>query len=471
MKVLFVEDEPEFHELMQSELESRGIGLVVAENAEQAISLIDGGGFDLFLCDLRLPASLDAPEPHKEHGIRVYDHMRLMAPGVPIIVFSAYGELADLGDRLSEVPPQNLYGTGLDKLAISRKKSDVSEVLQLILDQHEALNKLDADIELSGAEARAAMGELDQRLVRIHARSHEAVTAKMELMAGGRSGALVLKVETKCLDGTLARRVVAKLNEFSDVQGEFNRYERFVCMLEAGTYTNHIETLEAGAQSRAGLFYALAGRYDGSLFGLVADSDSSAAKTVEELRESLRPWHEDPAAASLTVRDMRRLFVRDERLGELPDTVDWLDEALEASNVYVNKAPAHGDLHGGNVLVDRDGRPILIDFGRVGSATNAVDPITLELSVVLHPDAKIPLGGWPTLAQAEQWHDLPQYLQDCPIREFVSQCRKWAVETARGDREMDAVVLAYGLRQLLFGSDHAQVAAAYSRGAAKRLRP
>jgi CheY-like chemotaxis protein len=284
MRVLFVEDEPELHEGVKRELEVHGISVTIAENAQQAMDLVDSGGFDLFLCDLKIPASLAAPAPNKQHGIMVYDHMRVAAAGVPIIIFTGYGELADLGDRLSEAQPQDLFGDGARKLVISRKKDESREVIAQIVAQHEALCRLEADIELSGPSARAALGDLDQRLVRVHARSHDAVIASMDLMAGGRSGACVLKLETSGADGALTSRVVAKLNALSEVEDELKRYRRYVPLLGAGAYTNHLETLRAGAQDRAALFFALAHGYDGSLFKLLRANDSSAAKTVRELK-------------------------------------------------------------------------------------------------------------------------------------------------------------------------------------------
>jgi CheY-like chemotaxis protein len=471
MNVLFVEDQPELHNQVKNELEPYGISITTAENAAQAIELVEAGGFDLFLCDLKIPASLEAPIPHKQHGLKVYDQMRVAAPGVPIIIFTAYGQLPDLRDRLSEAPSQNLYGDGNHSLVIERRKTEIKKVVGLIREQYGKLTDLEANIELSGVAARAAMEDLDERLVRIHARSHGAVTARMDLLAGGRSGARVLKLQTNSTNGSLTSRVVAKLNTVPEVEDELKRYEQHVLVLGAGAYTNHVGTLRAGAQQRAALFYALAQTYDDSLFGLLRANVLGATKTVEELRENLRPWHEHPTPVTRTIADIRRLFVSEARLGALPPGINWRDAALEGASVNINEAPAHGDLHGGNVLVNPDGRPILIDFGRVDSATNAVDPVTLELSAVLHPDASIELRNWPTTAQAEHWDDLEAYLDGCPIREYVCECRKWATDASRGDREIDAVVFAYALRQLLYPGRHHELAAAYSRGAANRLRP
>jgi len=41
-----------------------------------------------------------------------------------------------------------------------------------------------------------------------------------------------------------------------------------------------------------------------------------------------------------------------------------------------------------NVLVPDDGQPMIIDFAAVGSRPASVDPVTLELSMIFHPDAR-----------------------------------------------------------------------------------
>jgi CheY-like chemotaxis protein len=469
VKVLFVEDEPELHGRVRADLEPSGIFVTTAENAAQAVQLIDAGGFDLFLCDLRIPASLEASLPHKEHGLRVFDHMRVASPGVPIIIFTGYGDKMDLRDRLSEAPRQNLYGDGPSSLVIERTKDEYNEVIEIIRGHRAKLDRLAGDIEVSGA-APAVMEELDTRLVRIHSRSHGAVTIRVDLLGGGRSGACVLRLHAKSGDGLVTSRVVAKLNTLEEVEDELKRYEQFVAILGAGDYTNHTETLCAGAQDRGALFYGLADGYDSSLFDLLESNDPRTPNVVRDLRSSLQPWHGNQTVAPQTVGDIRRLFVSDASLAELPALVDWRNPALETIQVYTHRAPAHGDLHGGNILVDASARPMLIDFGRVGLATNAVDPVTLEFSVVLHPDRPVDFGDWPTVSQAENSMDLPAYLDGCPIPEFISACREWTTDVSGGAREINACVFAYSLRQLRYPGEHHLLAAAFSRGAAARLQ-
>jgi len=92
--------------------------------------------------------------------------------------------------------------------------------------------------------------------------------------------------------------------------------------------------------------------------------------------------------------------------------VPW--ETIEKRAVTIRWCTQHGDFHPGNVLVGRDYTPTLIDFGRVGRAPASLDPLTLELSLLFHPDFRTFLGNWPTKDSLEHWSNVKQYVADCP---------------------------------------------------------
>ena len=116
---------------------------------------------------------------------------------------------------------------------------------------------------------------------------------------------------------------------------------------------------------------------------------------------------------------------------------------------------SHADLHGGNVLVKPTGQPLLIDYGDVGPGPSPMDPVTLELSLVFHPDSSAASSGWPTTDQCRAWANLDQFVAGCPFESFVRACRDWAFESANvGERVVYAVAYAYALRQLKYpGTD------------------
>lgn len=124
--------------------------------------------------------------------------------------------------------------------------------------------------------------------------------------------------------------------------------------------------------------------------------------------------------------------------------------------------------HGQNVLVDAEDRPMLIDFSDARLTSGCLDPITLELSPVFHPDANGARGDWPGAEQIGNWFDLDAYLVDCPIADYIRACRDWLWRVARSDGEVATVLAAYGIRQLKYkNTDHnlakALIAAALDR--------
>jgi CheY-like chemotaxis protein len=469
IRILLIDDEAAVAHEIGRELVDLPVEVIAAVDAEDALRSVEQGAFDMVVCDLRIPASTAAPDPHTTHGISVYDRVRVALPSVPVIIFSGYGELADLNDRLSDAPRADLVGEGEGRMVTHRPKGRLPEVIQAIRTYVSELDRLSQDLEMLG-QASASLASLDRRLLRIHARQHDGVLVRVENLNGGRSSAKALRVEVERADGQVASRVVAKLNELSEVEDEEHRYDSFIGALAAGTYTHRVGLLRAGAQHRAGIFYALAYGYDMSLFDLLRTDPSGAATAVNHLRDNLRPWFEPAVAATRSLQAIRRLLVRDDQFPKLRQPVDaWVTPALEAIGVPIRSCPSHGDLHGGNLLLAAPGKSLVIDFGRLGSAGAGLDPITLELSAVLHPDAGQPLGGWPSLDQASHWMDLDRYLVDCPFPQFVRNCRIWTQHVARGEREQDAFVYSYALRQLLYPATDLGLAAAFSRGAAERL--
>jgi hypothetical protein len=130
---------------------------------------------------------------------------------------------------------------------------------------------------------------------------------------------------------------------------------------------------------------------------------------------------------------------------------------------------SHGDLHGFNVLVNDQNEPTLIDYGEVRKANGALDPVTLELSILFHPGIRGRFGDWPSVEQAAQWADMDSYLAGCPVSEFVRACRGWATVAAAGTDELLATAYAYALRQTKYGDAGTELALAIARGSYAEL--
>ena len=109
----------------------------------------------------------------------------------------------------------------------------------------------------------------------------------------------------------------------------------------------------------------------------------------------------------------------------------------------------------------------MIDFGETARMSAAVDPVTLELSPLFHPDSPVKDEEWPSVEQAIQWHDLDAYVANSPIADYVRRCREWTYNhgTSAGDNEVAAVVYAYAARQLKHPGTNRDLAVALIEGA------
>ena len=127
--------------------------------------------------------------------------------------------------------------------------------------------------------------------------------------------------------------------------------------------------------------------------------------------------------------------------------LNWATE-FERREVQAKWACIHGDMHGANVLVSNACEVQLIDYGDISDGPVCLDPVTLELSFLFHPDVNC--GAWPTIEQAKQFLDLDDYLQGCPFPESIRGSREWAIESRASVREYCAVLYAYLVRNLQY---------------------
>jgi hypothetical protein len=211
-----------------------------------------------------------------------------------------------------------------------------------------------------------------------------------------------------------------------------------------------LATLEYGAGARAGVFYGLAAGFEASAFDLAAYQNGRARGAVLGIETATSRWNDGVPQSRIPVGDVRRRVLSDISFSAVRDLfpLTWADE-LEASLIQARWPCIHGDLHGSNALISEDGSAVLIDYGDVGDGPASLDPITLELSVIFHPQ-RLQLGDWPTIEDAINWGDLDIYTKNSPVAEFPRECRNWALRVSAGQREIAASAYAYLIRQLKY---------------------
>ncbi len=93
-KILVIDDEQDIRDIFKDRLEKAGYNPILAENGEEAISLLRSGdnmiNVGVILCDIRMP---------KVNGIECIKFLRQEAPGIPIVVITGYPD-SELATKL-----------------------------------------------------------------------------------------------------------------------------------------------------------------------------------------------------------------------------------------------------------------------------------------------------------------------------------------------------------------------------------
>ena len=90
-RILHVDDHQDTRLMMAALLQDRGYGVLTAGSVGEALEVVKGISFDLYILDVRLPDGT---------GVELCQKLRAMRPGVPIIYYSAYGDSADVDRSL-----------------------------------------------------------------------------------------------------------------------------------------------------------------------------------------------------------------------------------------------------------------------------------------------------------------------------------------------------------------------------------
>jgi len=93
-KILVIDDEQDIRDIFKDRLEKAGYNPILAENGEEAISILRSGdnmiNVGVILCDIRMP---------KVNGIECIKFLRQQAPGIPIVVITGYPD-SELAGKL-----------------------------------------------------------------------------------------------------------------------------------------------------------------------------------------------------------------------------------------------------------------------------------------------------------------------------------------------------------------------------------
>ena len=149
--------------------------------------------------------------------------------------------------------------------------------------------------------------------------------------------------------------------------------ETFV-RLNPGSYPARVEVIRFGAINSGGVFYNLLNDYNSSLFDRLQVGDVNA-DVVPAIKRLMTPWSQGVPAATVSIAGSRRKSLGDAELAKIQTTYGLISvPEIEAKTAQSRTCCIHGDLHGGNLLLNSAGDPMLIDFGDVGAGTISLDP-------------------------------------------------------------------------------------------------
>lgn len=469
-RVLLVEDDDTDAADCSRDLQDRmqlPISIVRARSRESAIEAINANLFDIAILDLQIPSADGAFNGRIQHGFEVFARLNERQPGTLTLFVS--GQKNDRMIREAVGTRGNAdIGFGSRPTVLSFAKHELDGYTAQVRAWVEQLAEIESIpvVDVNGHPSQLSREQ--ERVLRILSRQRQCHNVTI-VPLGGLSSSTTLRVVLRDEHGVDSAAFVAKLGPKADVADEAARYRMLVGGLDAGVYAPLAFEVCDGAAGVAGNFYALANDAAISLFEWVRQQPHTAPTALQRLEANTQRWVNARTSRSTTVGAVRRSFVDDLDIAVVGEDATYQRFlALEGETLSLDFVMQHGDLHGENVLIAPDVAPLLIDYGRVGRAPVATDPVVLELSFLFHPDSPFRSSGWPTVEQARGWTDLDSYLLGCPAPDVIRACREWAYRVAP-EPVCATIAYANSVRQLRYKDTDHNLAIAIAAAAAAAL--
>ena len=436
---VLVEDDPEQADISAAVLESAGFRVIVHRFLEDALAYLESTEeyIDLFVLDRRLPMR-EQETATDEFGDALFSQVRKQFPDARVIVFTGYASVELLQDAMQgsgQFPIRT--SNPIDRITVLTKDQSL-EFRTHVQTFRALLQELD-DIELQNDRNGNPIGVLDQRALRRVAYEYEAVSLTPTCLAGGLTGATVWRCELHTPAGRAANVVVKTVDKLPRLGG----LQDLLPLQNAATTRATISGLVAGKSIS---ILQLAGDTVHPLSDLLATEVPRACILLEQVIGALNNVSE------------RHETLRLDAL--VAPVIGWqrLSELLQAHSVAVpapsNRASTnigmrHGDLHASNVMVDGQAA-VLIDFDNSGFGSGLIDPVTLLISSLVHPDSPIRGSEWPPVVEISNTFGTPEFGRSHGSSQWFAAIQNWIDAKKRSDREFWGIVLAYSTRQLKY---------------------
>ncbi|VTQ56822.1 Uncharacterised protein [Stenotrophomonas maltophilia] len=451
-----------------SALGAAGADCTLAVDFESAESAIRSREFDLYVLDLKIPSRSNSLDAKAENGQALYGLICKESPGTPIRVLTSsepgkflrklvsFGEMLDIWGSGDEIPLIGYFD-----------KEEATELIDQIREYSGIIAATDS-IPLNSRGIKLDLSQTQQRAIRSFVRSVGGTSCDLRKLAG-LSGSVVMRIVVKDSKGRTLSEVVGKIGNRLKVEREITAYNGHVKNLKIGLFAHIVSQQNKGLHQASSVFYRLADSYDRTFFEVANEDPKLAAKVVSEVRKGLETWSNAREQVNVKVQEIRSSLIQDNIFKPTAiKTSLQSHEVIEDNEIAATRSCCHGDLHGANILVANNGSAVIIDYGDVGSSFSCLDPITLELSLIFHPDAsEISSELSPLL---HNWGRQDLYTEGNRFKPLIDACRDWAYDVAGGDLAVLAVAYSFVARQLKFDTVDKSVTVALATSLLEQLR-
>lgn len=446
MKILLVEDEDRSARQTLNSIArvSPTSTVYVAASRDMALRLIESDDFDLIICDVKIPPTDASADLNERHGLAVQAAARSICPGTPTIFLTAFATAVDVRRELSSGGLGEIFAERSYPLTQLIRKDEVEELESVIANLHTSEMDLVSRCSLVGDLRPDDMLGRAVRMYAVATDHHAAEPSMTEGLSGARTARVILRSASMA-----PASIFVKVLPHRDADEELDRFNRYVPnRLAPGYFAPALQPISTGLRKQTALLSTLAESGSVPLFELMTIDADRASSAVDQLRDALASWRTNDTV-QLTVGDLRRRHISDAQLEHFGIDVDEFRD-YEQQVVECGAAITHGDLHGDNILVGSQERPMLIDFGDVGPGYAATDPIVLETSLVFHPNG--PLRGTEKFVSLDwgRWLDLEHLCADNPFAPILRATRLWS-ELVETESARCAIYYAHCLRQIKYG--------------------
>ncbi|MHC4406832.1 MAG: response regulator [Planctomycetota bacterium] len=275
---------------------------------DAAIQAVDGGGFDVILCDLSIPTTEGGLDEDRRHGLAVHAHVTQVAPGTPVILLSGYFDLDLVEDLWAQAPRDDVFGSGTERVLLTPiQKKHLSKCISLLAELAAEIRELQ-NVELDPQEG-GELRPVDSRILRIFARRVSGRRVEVKPIGGGLSASRTFRVVVREGGGAIVATAFGKVASLSDVLDEQHRARnRVAATLGIGEVVSEFGLVKSGAGGFGGVFYPFAEGHR-PLIEIVENDAGRATAVVHAVKGVEGAWHETAPHQETTVGEIRRRCV------------------------------------------------------------------------------------------------------------------------------------------------------------------